>query len=97
MFQMYVPNVLSVFRHMLQVFYLDIVYVSHISYKCFILMLHIFAIVFKCFVCVSDVCCKCFNYLEHMLQAFYLDVAKKILVLHMLQYDPSTATACCSG
>jgi hypothetical protein len=32
-----------------------------------------------------------------MLQVFHLDVAKEDLVLHMLQYDPPTATACYSG
>jgi hypothetical protein len=42
------------FTHMLQVFYLNIAYVSHICYNC----------IFKCFICVRYMlhsCCKCFT------------------------------------
>jgi hypothetical protein len=49
-FQMYVASVLGVFRHMLQVFYLDFAKVDQ--------LLHLFS---RCFASVSDVCCKCFN------------------------------------
>jgi hypothetical protein len=42
MFQPSVPNVSFVLKRMLQVFYLDVAYVSHICYKCFIWMLHMF-------------------------------------------------------
>jgi hypothetical protein len=92
MFQVYVLNVLSVFRRMLQVFYLDVAYISHICCKCFIWMLHMFAMVFKCFASVSDVCCKSFNYFERMLQVFDLDVVKKDLsVAHV-----AIGLTCCS-
>jgi len=37
------------FRRMLQVFYLNVTYVSHIYSKCFICMLRMFVMVFKCF------------------------------------------------
>jgi hypothetical protein len=43
--------------------------------------------------CFPGVCFKCSG---RMLQVFYLDVAKVDLVLHMLQWDPSAAAACCS-
>jgi hypothetical protein len=50
-------------------------------YKCFIWMLHMFAIVFKCFsgvsASVSDAYFKCFIYLFFgMLQLLYLDISK---------------------
>jgi hypothetical protein len=51
--------------------YLDVAYISHIYYKCFIWMLRMFAMipcvfvsvldicfVFKCFICLQ-ICCKC--------------------------------------
>jgi hypothetical protein len=50
------------FRRMLQVRYLDVVYVSHICCKCFIWMLCMFAMVFNGF-------CKCFR---RMVQVFDL-------------------------
>jgi hypothetical protein len=51
---------------MLQMFYLDVVYVCN-SLKVF---LGVFASVF-------DVCCKCFSYFKCMLQVFHLDVANR--------------------
>jgi hypothetical protein len=69
MLQASVSNVSSVFQTyvacvfiwMLQVFYLDVVYVSYICCKYFIWMLHIFVNGFqvfcKCFGCI----CKCFS------------------------------------
>ena len=55
--------------------------------KYFILMLHVFAMVFKCFsdvfASVSEVCFKCFIYLFCTLQLLYLDVSKVDPVLHM--------------
>jgi hypothetical protein len=46
---------------MLQVFYLDV---------------HMFTIVFKCFLCVSGACFECFSFFVRMLQLFYLNVSK---------------------
>jgi hypothetical protein len=40
------------FGRMLQVFYLDVVYISHICCKCFRHMFHVFHM-------FSDACCKC--------------------------------------
>ena len=76
-FQMYVAaSVLSgcyiYFTHMLQVFYLDVAYVSHTFCKCSISTLHMFhtyiiKVCFRCFVCVRRMlhpnvsCCKCFS------------------------------------
>jgi hypothetical protein len=68
---------------MLQVFHLDVAYVSYICCKCFIWMLHMFSI-HTCFPGISDVCCKCFNCFRCMLQVFHLNVVKVDLVLHML-------------
>jgi hypothetical protein len=59
------------------------------TYACdyFILMLHIFAIVFKCFsgifASVLDACFKCFICLFFILQLLHLDVLKIDRVLHM--------------
>jgi len=60
-----VPNVSSIFSDVCcKCVYLDVAYVSHICCKCFFSMLHIFAMVFKCFRCffvsVSDACVKCY-------------------------------------
>jgi hypothetical protein len=74
MFQVYVPDVS--FRSSLQVFHLNVAYVLHVYCNYFIWMLHIFAMIFKCFVSVSDACCKCFSCFVRMLQVFYLDVSK---------------------
>jgi len=98
-FQMYVPHVLS-----------GCSYVSHLCCKCFNRMLHMFHTYVACvssrycicfamakhvFSRVSDVCCKCFNYLGCMLEMFPLDVAKVVLVLHMLKWAPSTSSYSC--
>jgi hypothetical protein len=62
------------FRRILQIFYLDVEYALHVCCKCFIWMLHVFGMAFKCFSgvlqvfqtyvasvsVVSDVYCKCF-------------------------------------
>ena len=93
--------------HILQVFYLDVAYVSHICCKCFIWILHTLATACKCFrrmlqvlqtyvASVSDVCCKCFSCLRRILQVFHLDIVKVDLVLHMLQWDPPAPATCCS-
>jgi hypothetical protein len=51
---------------------------SHVCCKCFICMLHMFAMAihmfssfFLVFVSVLDICCKCFSYFERMLQLFH--------------------------
>jgi hypothetical protein len=67
------------FTYMLQVFYLDGAYILQ--------LLHM------CFPRVSDICCKCFNYFGRMLQMFSLDVIKVDLMLYMLQWTLSVATA----
>jgi hypothetical protein len=55
--------------------------------KCFVWMLHIFALVFKCFsaifASVSDVCFKCFICLFFILQLLHLNISKVNRVLHM--------------
>jgi hypothetical protein len=56
MLQVFYPDVVYVFTHMLQMFHLNVAYVLQ--------WLH------TCFPCVSDVCCKCFNYFRGMLQVF---------------------------
>jgi hypothetical protein len=63
-----VPNVSYVFSDVsyCNYVYLDVVYVSHICCKCFIWMLRMFAIVFKCF---SYIFCK---YLRRMFRMFHL-------------------------
>jgi hypothetical protein len=50
MLQRSVSNVSSVFLYvLLQVCYLDVVYVSHICCKCFIWILRMISMFFKCF------------------------------------------------
>jgi hypothetical protein len=45
-----VPNVLSAFSDVCcKYVYLDVAYVSHICYKCFICMLRMFIMVYRCF------------------------------------------------
>jgi hypothetical protein len=76
MLQASIPNVSYVFSDVYcKRVYLDVAYVSNIC-KCFICMLHIFAIVFNCF-------CKCFRFIFQvfhlsffMLQVLYLNVLK---------------------
>jgi hypothetical protein len=46
---------------MLQAYILNVSGVTYVSCKCFIWMLHMFAINFKCFANVSDVCCNYFS------------------------------------
>ena len=61
MLQAHVPNVSSVFSNVCcKCIYLDVVYVSHICYKCFIWMLRMFAIVSRVFASVLDAYFKCF-------------------------------------
>jgi hypothetical protein len=83
MLQVSVPNVLAIFRRMLQVFYLGVAYVSHlimlqafhsdvayVSHVCQVFHLDIAYVLqwlHTCFSRVSDVCCKCFNYFGRML------------------------------
>jgi hypothetical protein len=88
--------VLNVSKHVLEVFHLDVAYVTvaiHVCCKC----------VFKCFSCfswmlhvfiwmlpmlqwlytyVASVCFKCFTYFRRMLQVFYLDFAYVAVVIH---------------
>ena len=96
--QAYVLNVSSIFQTYVEsVFIQMFVYVSHICCKCFIWMLHMFAMA------NTHVFSQCF---KHMLQVFQLfrtyvaSVSSKCykldLVLHILQLDPSAITACCS-
>jgi hypothetical protein len=72
MLQVSIPNVSSVFRRMLQVFFLDVAYVSHICCKRFIWMLHVFLqwplSVFMYF-------CKCFRRMLYVFQLFHTYVA----------------------
>jgi hypothetical protein len=61
----YVLNISSVPSYVrCKCVYLDVIYVSHLCCKCFILMLHIFdngfSCVFRSFASVSDACFKCF-------------------------------------
>ena len=56
-------------RHILQVFYLDVAYVSRICCVCFIWILHMLATAFKCF----QAFCMCFRYMLQVL--FYTYVA----------------------
>jgi hypothetical protein len=76
---------------MLQAFHMDIAKVDlDVAY-----VLQWLHTCFKCF----HVFCKCFKYMfasvlvfGRMLQVFHLNVAKVNLVLHMLQWNPPTAT-----
>jgi hypothetical protein len=68
-------------------------YVTSVSFECcvcFAMPTHVF------FPSVSDICCKYFNCFGRMLQMFHLNVIKIDLVLHILQWDPSTAATYCS-
>ena len=47
-----------------------------------------FAVAFRCFASILDVCCKCFSCSGRMLLVFHLGVAKVDLMLHILQWDP---------
>jgi hypothetical protein len=76
---------------MLQLFYLNVTKVDlDVAY------------VFNGYTCISSVSdnqtyvCKCFSCFRRMLQVFHLDVAKVVLVLHMLQWDSPVITAYCS-
>jgi len=69
MLQPSVRNFSSIFLNVCcKCVYLNIAYVSHICYKCFIWMLCMFYMVFKCFLdvfeSVSDACFKCFICLQ---------------------------------
>ena len=67
--------------------YLDVAYISHICYKCFIWMLRMFTMVFKCFSCVfasvSYVCFKCFIRLTRMSQVLHLNISKVDRMLYL--------------
>jgi hypothetical protein len=82
-------------RCMLQVFYLDVAYVSRICYKCFYLdvayacndfqvFLSVLQVLQTYVASVSHVCYKCFSFFGCLLQVFRLDVAKVNQMLHML-------------
>ena len=71
MLQAYVSSIR--FIRMLQVFYLKSG-CCKTEFGC-CMRLQWLSSVFRCFVSVSDVCCKCFNCFERILQVFYLDVA----------------------
>jgi hypothetical protein len=96
MLQTSVPNVSSVFRCMLQVFFLDVAYVPH---------KYVASVLSRCRIClqwlssvfqVFQICCKSFSCFGRILQVFRLNVAKVDMGLHMLQWDPP-ATATCSS
>jgi hypothetical protein len=73
------------------VYYLDVAYVSHIRCMCFIWMLHMIAMVFKCFqvfFCVFSVS----SAFRSTLQWLYLDVSKTNWVLHLS--SPFAALSC---
>jgi hypothetical protein len=65
-------DVVYIFTYMLQVFYLDVVYVCN-SFKCFS----------GVFASVSDKYFKCFIVLRRMLQLLYLHISKLDRVLHL--------------
>jgi hypothetical protein len=65
-------NVVYVFTHILQVFYLDVVYVCN-DFKCFSCV----------FASVSDECFKCFIVFRRMLQLLHMDVSKLDWGLHL--------------
>jgi hypothetical protein len=101
MLQVYCSKCFSFFEHMLQVFYLNVAYVSHICYKCFIWMLYCFTHMLQVFhldviAYVLQWLHTCFSWcFKRMLQVFQLfwtyvvrfqlDVAKVDLVFHILQ------------
>jgi hypothetical protein len=65
-------NVVYVFTHILQVFYLDVVYVCN-NFKNFSCV----------FASVSDECFKCFIVFRRMLQLLHMDVSKLDWELHL--------------
>jgi hypothetical protein len=92
---------------MLQLFHLDVAKVDlHVAYILFQLFLYVY---YKCshldFIMFAMaiymfssflVFCKYFSYFRRMLQVFYLNVAKVDRMLHMCEWDPLAAAACCS-
>jgi hypothetical protein len=64
------------FRRMLQVFYLDVAYVSHICCKCFMWMLYMFHIYVAN---ISSGCCICFAMATHMFSWRMLQVFQLLL------------------
>jgi hypothetical protein len=73
------PIVSSVFWRMLQVFYLDVAYVSHVCCKVLsgcCICCNDFQEFLGVFASVSNICRKCFSCFERMLQVLHLDVAK---------------------
>jgi hypothetical protein len=81
-------SVSGVFIRMLKVFHLDVCICLQWLHPCFQ--------VISSLVNFSDVGCKCFSCFEYMLQMFHLNVTKIDQVLHIIQWDPSIAAACCS-
>jgi hypothetical protein len=65
-------NVAYVFTHMLQVFYLDVIYVCN-DFKCFLTI----------FASVSSACFKCFICLFYMLQVLHQNISKVDRILHL--------------
>jgi hypothetical protein len=64
--------------------YLDVAYVSHIYVaKCFIWMLRMFTMVFRCFLSVSAYVSSVLYVFFCTLQVLYLDVLKVDRVLHI--------------
>jgi hypothetical protein len=84
MLQIFVPNVSSVFSDVCcKCVYLDVAYVSHIYFRCFIWMLRTCCNGFQVFqTYVSNVS----SFFRHMLQMFHRDVSKVGRVLHMSQW-----------
>jgi len=75
MFMNYVSSLF--FGHMLQACYVDVAYVSHIRCMCFIWMLRMVAMVFKCFFEVFQKHISSVSTtFRRMLQLLYLDVSK---------------------
>jgi hypothetical protein len=58
------------FRHPVQVFYLDVAYVSHVCCKWFMWMLHMLAMVFMSF----QMFCKCCRRILQVFQLFHMHV-----------------------
>jgi hypothetical protein len=75
MLQVCCSKYFSCFKHMLQVFYLDVAYVSHIYCRCFIWILHMFCngytrafLMFQTYVAsVSFRCCKSRSSVAHVI------------------------------
>ena len=100
MFQVFVPNVssifldvrckcficmLHIFHSMLQVFYLDVTYVCNG-----------FSRVSKCFASISDACYKYFSCFVRILQVFCLNVLKIDWDVEHIACDHPATTTCCS-